>query len=123
MTSTEMREAVALLPDEYLTNYTESFEAGIVGPFHDGRYCVLGCFANAVGAEEETRTRGYLTLFDKGLCPKEPAIDRLHRGYCRDNTPAFRTALYDACVAETAHRASASLPVRRPAPATVGSGA
>jgi hypothetical protein len=106
----QVEEAVAALPMEYLTNYVESYEAGIVGSAMQCRFCVAGCMATPANVRDENvRERGYARI------NMEPAVDELEMGYIEATVKyrrpgPFRTRLYDACVAELASRVSLPLP-------------
>lgn len=116
-----MRAEVHKLPTKYLTNYAESFEAGIVGPYQHTCQCVIACFGNQVG--EEQRLAGYHRAGGSPYVEEQSALERAYHdahasdpktGDFYEDGPAqaaYRVALYDCCVFELAARRTVPLTV------------
>jgi hypothetical protein len=113
-----MREAVGQLPTEYLRNYTESFEAGIVERYASTSFCVACCLVNDVRRERRLKMPGTISARYGDSLPAVEELERLadgynsHEGRHRGDGSAYRTALYDMAVEELASRSA-------PTPATV----
>lgn len=116
----EMREAARALPDEYLANYCESYESGIVGPYVDPATCVAACTVSGTATGEPDARIRALTRAQRPGDPYAAVLNALEDGYWSDSAAdsdaeekalesAFRTRLYDAFTEERAARAAAAI--------------